>query len=173
MNLSRFCLAVIVLMGVLQSDPIVPQTGDWQRIVPLHSSRKDVEKLLGSPSEVLTNSVLYRTKDEVVIIFYSNGSPCGTKGSQWRVPRDTVERISVTLNRGLPLSQFNIDEVKYKRKLGGHRSEDLYYVSEEKGEVLRVFNGEILDLNYGPRTSDKDLMCPRSGKRIKLLNPNH
>ena len=158
MNMS-LNLAVVLLLQTVQFMQNTSIASGWQGIVPLHSSRNDVEKLLGPPTERLAGSVLYRTKDETVIVFYSKGTPCRTKGSQWRVAPNTVETIDVTLHRGLPLSQLKLDEAKYKKKSGGHRPEDIYYVNEEKGEVLRVFNGEVLDMHYGPASSDKNLQC--------------
>ncbi|HKG60834.1 MAG TPA: hypothetical protein VKB05_13825 [Pyrinomonadaceae bacterium] len=114
---------------------------------------------MGPPAETLSNSVLYRTKDGTVLIFYSKGTACGTKGSGWRVPSDTVIAIDVNLGPGHHLSKLNLDETKYTKKSGGHRPEDIYYVNEERGEVLRVFNGDVMDIHYGPKSSDKDLKC--------------
>src|SRR6185503_19862117 len=85
----------------------------WRGIVPLHTTRAEVEKLLGPPTELLCEfSVSYRTENEGVIISYDRGLPCGIgdKYSQRRVPRDTVESIFITPNRGAPLSKLNVDE---------------------------------------------------------------
>ena len=155
----RIVLAILLLLPPMQSLPSTSREKGWRGIVPLHSKRSEVEKLLGPPSETLPNSVFYRTKDETVLIFYSKSPACGTKGSQWRVPPDTVIAIDVTLSPGHPFSKLNLDEAKYTKKSGGHRPEDVYYVNEERGEVLRVFNGEIMDIHYGPTSSDKALRC--------------
>jgi hypothetical protein len=76
MNLTKSALMITLLTGTLHFPVrgVAPPVG-WHGIVPLHSNRKEVEKMLGSPSEELPrNSVLYRTKDEAVIVFYSKGS---------------------------------------------------------------------------------------------------
>ena len=155
----RIVLVFIILLGTVQSLPNTSGTTGWRGIVPLHSTRSEVEKLLGPSTDTRPGSALYRTKDAVVMVFYSDGDPCGTKDSQWRVPPNTVIAIYVTLSPGRPLSQFNLDETKYKKKSGGHRPEDIYYTNDERGEVLRVFNGEVLDLHYSPASSDKHLRC--------------
>jgi hypothetical protein len=134
----------------------------WRGIVPLHTSRAEVEKLLGPPTERQSDySVLYRTETETVIISYARGLPCGIgeKYSQWRVPPDTVESINITPNRGSPLSRLNIDESKYKKSSGGHRREDIHYVNEQDGESLIVFMGEVMSITYSPAASDEGLRC--------------
>lgn len=159
----RIVLALLLLMQA-QSLPSTSRESGWHGIVPLHSNRSEVEKLLGPASETLPGAALYRTKDGAVRISYSEGTPCGTKDSHWRVPADTVIIVDVTLSPGHLLSQFNLDETKYTKKSGGHLPEDVYYVSKEKGEVLRVFMGEVMDIHYGPTSSDEDLKCPPSKK---------
>jgi len=157
----RIALALLVLLQA-QSPTGTSRESGWRGIVPLHSKRSEVEKLLGPPSEILTGAVLYRTEDGTVRIAYSKGTPCATKDSHWRVPADTVTIIDVTLRPGHLLSKSNLNEAEYTKKSGGHLPEDVYYINEEKGEILRVFNGEILDIQYRPTTRDKDLKCPAS-----------
>jgi hypothetical protein len=140
----------------------------WRGIVPLHSTRAEVERLLGPPTERLRgNSVFYRTENETLIIAYARGLPCGIgeKYSQWRVPRGTVESIYITLIKGSPLSQLNIDESKYKKRSGGHRLEDIYYINEQDGETLRVFQNEVANITYSPAASDEHLRCAGLPKR--------
>jgi len=134
----------------------------WRGIVPLHTTRAEVEKLLGPPTKLLSEySVSYRTENESLIITYARGLPCGIghKYSEWRVPRDTVESIFITPNRGAPLSKLKVDESKYKKSTGGHRPEDIYYVNEQEGESLRVFMGEVMDISYSAAAGDEHLRC--------------
>jgi hypothetical protein len=134
----------------------------WRGIVPLKTTRAEVESLLGPPTDKLSeSSAFYRTENETVIISYARGLPCGIgeKYSQWRVPRDTVESIFVTPRKGSPLAQLKIDESKYKKSSGGHRSEDIYYINEQDGETLRVFHNEVMDITYSPAASDENLRC--------------
>jgi hypothetical protein len=139
----------------------------WRGIVPLHSTRADVERLLGQPEKRMSEfSDFYRTPNETVIIDYAKGLPCGigNKYSRWRVPRDTVTNIFVTPNRGSPLSQLSIDESKYKSVTGGH-TPSVYYVNELEGERLRVFQNEVMDIGYFPAAEDAHLECPGLPKR--------
>jgi hypothetical protein len=167
----------IALIIFLVGTPLVTchaQGKGWRGIVPLHSTRTDVERLWGAPSEQLAlYSVVYRTGNETILIDYAKGQPCSGKSNPWRVPRNTVVRISVTLNKGLPLSELRIDQIKYKKRSGGERAEDVYYVNEHDGETLRVFQGEVLDMSYFPALSDEHLRCPVKRKESRGQRHKH
>jgi hypothetical protein len=161
MTLRSIAPFIFFLFSTLLTVPGAEAKG-WRGIVPLHSTRADVETVLGPPTEQLAgNSVFYRTANETIIIDYAKGLPCGNgeKYSQWRVPRDTVESIHITPNMGSPLSQLSIDESKYKKTSGGDRPEDIYYINEQDGEVLRVFQNQVMDITYSPTPSDGHLRC--------------
>jgi hypothetical protein len=152
---------IFFLLSTLLTVPGAEPKG-WRGIVPLHSTRADVERLLGPPTERQTEySVLYQTENETVTIKYARGLPCGIgqKYGEWRVPPDTVESIFIAPNRGSPLSRLSIDESRYKKKSGGHRAEDVYYVNEQDGETLRVFMNEVMEITYSPAASDEHLRC--------------
>ena len=152
---------IVFLFSTLLAVPGAEAKG-WRGIVPLHSTRADVEKLLGPPAEQRTEySVLYRTENETLIINYARGLPCGIgeKYSQWRVPRDTVESIFITPGMGSPLSQLTIDKTKYKTRSGGDRPEDVFYINEQDGETLRLFMNEVMDITYSPAAGDEHLRC--------------
>jgi hypothetical protein len=134
----------------------------WRGIVPLHSTRSQVEELLGPPTEQNTSySVVYRTANETVVIYYAHGRPCGIgeKYSQWRVASNTVTDIFITPNPGSPLSQFTIDETRYKKFIGGHTSETRY-INAREGEALTVVENEIRSINYFGAADDSYLGCP-------------
>src|SRR5678815_1670750 len=102
------------------------QANGWRGIVPLHSTRSQVEQLLGPPTEQSDMySVVYKTPNETVEIDYAEGSPCGIgeKYSRWRVARNTVTSIFISPYPGSPLSRLSIDESRYKKFTVGHLSE--------------------------------------------------
>jgi hypothetical protein len=139
----------------------------WRGIVPLHSTRADVERLLGQPEKRLSEfSDFYRTPDGSVTFTYAQGLPCGigSKYSRWRVPRNTVTDIYLSLTRGSQLSQLSIDERKYKRLTGGHIP-GVYYVNDLEGERLNVSHNEVMAIGYFPAAEDAHLECPGLPKR--------
>ena len=164
LSVSSFLCAALLMGGLSQSR-------GWHGIVPLHSTRADVERLMGLPTEKLSqHSDFYRTPKETVIVQYSRGLPCGTgeKYSQWRVPRNTVESILVTPTQPVRLSDLGIDESKYDKRQGGHVGEDIYYINEQTGESLRVFMDEVKGMSYFPGALDVALMCPGLAKPTEM-----
>lgn len=152
-----FCLCVIVLTGA----PV--QDKGWRGIEPLRSTRADVERLLGPPTETKGGySVIYLRPDETVIINYAQGLPCGIGEhySQWRVPRWTVESISITPLKEIRLAQLGIDESKYEKRSGGHLPEDVYYINDQDGETLITFQGQVKGFSYYPAEKYAHLLCP-------------
>lgn len=134
----------------------------WRGIVPLHSTRSQVEQLLGSPTEESNPySVVYKTPNETVEIDYANGRPCGIgeKYSSWRVASNTVTHIFITPNSGSPLSRISIDESRYKKFIVGHLWETRY-VNAREGEALTVVGNEIRSISYFAGADDSHLECP-------------
>ena len=168
----RFSVAssVLFLYLILLGETAVQPRG-WRGIVPLHSTRSDVERVLGPPEQQTgASSAFYRTPTETVVIQYAQGRPCGIgeKYSLWRVPKDTVTSVLVTPTQPLTLSELGIDESKYQKQQGGHRPEDVYYVNEQTGETVVVFMNEVRSLTYSPGASDKDLLCPEVPKPLTV-----
>lgn len=158
--------AVLLCLWIICLNASLAQSRGWRGLVPLYSTRSEVERLLGQPNEQISKySVFYRTPKETVIIQFANGLPCGIgeKYSQWSVSRDTVESILVTPLRTFPLSELGLTESKYQKRSGGHRAEDIYYINEEDGESIRVFQGEVMEMSFYPGTKDAHLSC--SGSR--------
>lgn len=134
----------------------------WRGIVPLHSTRSQVEQLLGPPTETINiYSVVYKTPHETVLIDYAKDRPCGIgeRYSQWRVAPNTVIEIFVTPMPGSPLSQFTIDESGYKKLIRGHLSETRY-VNAREGEALTVVGNEVRSITYFAASDDSHVECP-------------
>ena len=134
----------------------------WRGIVPLHSTRSQVEQLLGPPTEQNTPySVVYKTPDETVLIYFANGRPCGIgeKYSQWRVAPNIVIEIFITPRPGSPFAQLTIDESGYKKFTVGHLSETRY-VNDREGESLTVVGSEVRSMTYFAAAADSHLECP-------------
>jgi len=153
---------VIAFLSFLLCAATVEAKG-WRGIVPLHSTRSQVEQLLGPPSEQSnTFSVAYKTPNETVQIYYAQGRPCGIgeKYSQWRVARNTVTEIFITPFPGSPLPHFTIDESGFQKLTGGHVS-DTKYINIREGEAWTVtVDNEVRSISYFPAADDSHLQCP-------------
>jgi hypothetical protein len=163
-------LLVYFLLMFLASD--VCSAKEWRGIVPLKSTRADVERLLGTSSD--KNLVRYELSKEVVYIEYAEYScdhtnPVGWPAPPptWNVPKDTVVSIGVYLKQPSPLSSFQIDLTKFKKTHGDHDlPQHFYYVNEQEGLSIKVLeysgtkNGIAKGFIYQPASKDDHLRCP-------------
>jgi hypothetical protein len=134
---------------------------EWHGIVPLHSTREDVERRLGPPDDpVNLLASVYKTKDEVVFVLYATGPPCGTDGpSAWRVPRGTVLSITTHPKIELRFSELHIDVSKYKITDGGHVPGYAYYTDEKEGLKFEVTQNLVMSTTYFASAKDEYLRC--------------
>jgi hypothetical protein len=141
----------------------IPPAEGWRGIVPLHSTRIDVERLLGSPSKARGVASTYETEDEKVLVFYS-AEPCG-KGNEWNVPRDTVISFTVSPNAKLLVANFKLDDTKYKRVRDFHIQGVVHYFNREDGirisaALLKEGGEDITSITYESAAKDNHLRCP-------------
>ena len=143
---------------------------DWNGIVPLKSTRADVERRLGQPKDDLDGR--YYFVDEIVTIQYS-GFKCGevpriegwpVSPVRWNVKPDVVTSIGVKLRRAVPLSSLSVDLSKFKRTSRGHLTSIFYYHNETEGFTIEAFEEEgkemIRGFIYEPGAGNEALLCP-------------
>lgn len=162
--LKRFlsCASVMLLIVVTS------QAKEWRGIVPLHSTRADVERLIGKPN---ANYGRHDFENEQAEILYSR-APC-TEGLEgmWNVPRDTVIQISVS-PKNLRLSDLPVDLSQHERVKDPHVQVHTIYMNKEEGITYHVFegggkdDGKILKIYYEPAAKDRHLRCPDSTPQV-------
>src|SRR5690242_15498437 len=106
---ARNCFVVVVLL-LLSSFSIDAKS--WRGIEPLHSTRADVERLLGSKViRCSTSACIYDLGEETVFIFYAAEPTCkpGDRATTWKVPAGTVLEIGVHFKRDRLLSELQVD----------------------------------------------------------------
>ena len=136
----------------------------WRGIVPLKSTRADVERLLGQPTGDLFN---YNLPDSTVVFRYSNcrcGDAC--KKDDWNVPPDTVILIRVDLKGVVRLADLKIDLTNFKKWRG---DEDVpgssLYRNANEGFAIETGGGYVSALTYMPRAKDNYLRCPDKAEK--------
>src|ERR1051325_3907752 len=90
----------------------------WRGIEPLHSTRADVERLLGSKVvRCGASSCIYELGEEKVFVLYATDSNCINNGATtaWKVPVDTVIEIGVHFKEDRPLSALGFDLSKFEK----------------------------------------------------------
>jgi hypothetical protein len=130
MKIIRVCLICLLLFSV-----VVTQVSakEWRGIVPLKSTRADVERLIGPPTCPRCSD--YSLKDEHVSILYAD-SGCN-------IPPDTVLNIHVPSSDEQTLSKSGFDLSKFKLiwHKDSHTPDLIYYVNDEEGISLESRKG--------------------------------
>ena len=109
-NLPALMLSLAFCAGLAEAK-------EWRSIIPLRSTRGDVERLFGKPNQLGH----YQIQNEKVSIWYSEGACKSSPESlakancECLVAKDTVLRIAVTLDSPIKISELGIDKKKYER----------------------------------------------------------
>jgi hypothetical protein len=163
---ARIIKTIIISVLMLHSMTTASQAKEWRGIVPLHSNRKDVERLIGSPAEPGGN--VYNLENEVVLIDYSD-SPC-ERGWPfgWDVPPGTVTSITVNPRKTIMLSDLGFDLSKYQKMQDPEVGAVVYYYNSEEGVHIQSLTYEpvAISINYLPTAKDKQILCPDAYARL-------
>jgi hypothetical protein len=142
----------------------------WQGLSPLHSTRADVERLLGYSKDPCR--CVYETQDEFIYIDYATGRCKGTLLG-WNVPTDTVLTIKVRPRADKKFSELGVDLEGYVRSYDDAMA--AYYTNNVVGITYAVGeSGLINSITYTPSVSDNSLRCrgwPLLSIGQALLNP--
>lgn len=133
----------------------------WRGIVPLHSTRADVERILGKPTQAGDADVYFRLRDYLVFVSYQAAS-CSTFtgqfGLEWNVPRGTVVAVGV-----MPRQQISIQPLlssgNFKRQ--EFNLDFVYFTDETNGLEIETHEGRVTLMIYTPAKAEENLRCPR------------
>jgi hypothetical protein len=160
--------SLIIFVFVVLAFPMVSQQPGWRGIVPLRSSREDIEHLIGMPTKPDGNT--YDLKDEKVNVTYSV-VPCATGWPYgWDVPRGTVTHIEVIPKKKLKLSDLGLDIGKFRRFDNPEIGIDIHYTNDEEGFSIRTQNSEeVVSFEFFPALADRRMMCPEAAAREREI----
>src|SRR5262245_33645717 len=115
LRMKRHSLLAACLLFVLRTSV---DARDWRGLVPLHSTRADVEKLLGPPPPppsdgrlqytLNDNRSIYVVDEGDVFIVYARQNFPDAPMCPKNVPNDTVLLVEVTLKNRIALQRFSI-----------------------------------------------------------------
>lgn len=142
-------------------------TKGWKGIAPLHSSRADVERLLGSPSAPCKSLCRYETKREVVFVGYSGETCTNNEENRWRIPRDTVISVTVNLEKRPKFSSLKLNRKKFTKTDDPELHRYTSYTSAELGVDYSVNDeGRVYSIDWFPTAKDeKAFECPLDYQR--------
>jgi hypothetical protein len=164
MKIIKRFITLICLLTALTS---VAQAQGWRGFVPLHSTRAEVERLIGPPMK--PNGVTYDLPDERVTVLYSDSSCVKGWPYGWNVSPGTAIGIIVYPKTKKMITDLGIDLGKYKKALNV-RGDMIVYDNEAEGIGIGTdLNGEVIVVQYNPASKDKHLMCPEAaGRQAKI-----
>jgi hypothetical protein len=141
----------------------IAQVNSWRGITPLKSTRADVEKILGRPTldTKARYAADYMTNNERVFVLYSTG-PCNVKPSNgWRIPADTVLRVSVKPKIKPTFASLHLDETTYEKRPDPEVLQFTYFTNERDGITVTVNtdDGLVTAFDYFPMAKDDHLRC--------------
>jgi hypothetical protein len=151
----------VCLMAVLVSDT-ASFAKEWRGIVPLHATRADVERLLGSPKQSTPYASYYSLPDEIAVVWFqaeSCDSNLGKFGFGWNVPAGTVTEIGVIPKANYRKEKFVAGD---KFKVQDANAGFFYYTDESEGLSVETFHGIVTSIDYTPTEKEGDRRCPRT-----------
>jgi hypothetical protein len=139
----------------------------WSGIMPLHSTRADVIRLLGDPDFSNQIRAIYALEKEDVYIVFATDQPFFPDCVK-QLPDDTVLLIKITPRTEIRLTDLKLDEKKFEKfdpsdppNLGFEG-----YVNEDEGIIIRAIKGRVDQICYIAAARDRHL-CPQYYKDPK------
>jgi hypothetical protein len=141
------------------------ESNEWNGIVPLKSTRVDVEKILGKPlpHSVAKHAAAYETKEERVSVTYSTGYCREDPNHGWDVPELTVISVMVTPNASPKLSDLKLDGGKFKKSQDPEILNLVYFTNEQDGVTVGADNWSdtVEWFRYTPQSAFNNLLCKK------------
>ena len=148
----------------------------WRGLVPLHSNRRDVERLLGARSPSQQTLVTYNTDYENVVAKYSDRK-CDIPSSDWNVAAGTLIELVVNPKPSFFLKELHLDSTRYKREEIAPNPEIndapkvWTYIDSSNGIIIRTQSNRgregdeiVVSIKYLPSKKDDGLRCGSKAK---------
>lgn len=161
-----------LILMLLLAYPANSQTSNvWNGIIPLKSTRADVEKILGKPEpmSIAKYATGYRVKDGEVFVLYSTGLCNIDPAHGWNIPELTVINVDFSPDYPNPykFSDLKIDRYKFEMHPDPGSLHLVSYTNEKDGVVLTVDTSSdtIRTFSYFPESKYDCLKCAKVKKQ--------
>ena len=159
---ARIMRFVYFLVGALITVAAYPHASakDWRGIVPLKSTKADVERLLGAATG---DPPRYYLSENTVYFSYAEcGCSESCQNNNWNVPPGTVISIRVGVKGVVKLADLNLDLTHFQKWPGDDDVPGSFvYVDKEDGFAVEGGGAFVSPLIYMPGAKDDRLRCPR------------
>ncbi|MFS8085108.1 MAG: hypothetical protein ACMG6H_05720, partial [Acidobacteriota bacterium] len=147
---------ITLLACVLVLAPKAASAKTWRGIVPLHSTRADVERLLGPPT--LEDSGYEIDDDRAFIVYASRGCREGLPGG-WNLLQNTVVEIRVSSDREIILADV-AGSMKTLEHIYGVNTSQIDYLNSEEGVRYTTVDGLVRAITYlGSAEDETQFAC--------------
>lgn len=171
MRILSLCLLLFLVPADSFSEKMITnsQASGWKQVSLLHSTRADVEKLLGQPKRS-AHVVTYSLETFTLFIEYYSFDHCkprfGYSGS-WNIPEWTVIEIKYLPSQVTPISSLKLDLEQFRKV---HESPDvpdlISYTNEQEGIDYTVEpDGTLSSIRYFPAKREDGLRCSERPKK--------
>ena len=137
---------------------------EWCSIVPLKSTREDVERLLKvKPVRCGGGACLYDLSDKTLFVLYAAEQTCRNDDAttSWKVPATTVIEFTVHFKTPQQFSALDIDVTKYDRVPDKELHNLFYLIDYAQGIRLETSGDIVRAITYYPAATDDHLRCPK------------
>ena len=147
-------ITVLVCLAFTMSLVFAQDSASWRRIIPLHSTRVQVERVLGALD---TKCQCYSTQTESVHVEYAT-APCKGVLAGWNVPAETVLSLQIYPKTPILFSDMKVAKEKLVKTVDD--ATFTHYGNGEKGLRYSVsWDGKLESIWYGPSVKDNRLRC--------------
>ena len=148
MKLLKFCLLFLFVSYFTVA--IRSQTEGWKGIVPLSSTRADVERLIGKPNV----NGFYEFEEARVKILYVEARCSSQVRCDCLAPIGTVKNIRLSLNSEVKPDDLGLDLTDYERSEDSHLPGVVSYTNYDRGIIYTVQFGLVTIIQYVPTRDD-------------------
>jgi hypothetical protein len=148
---------LLLLAGLMLIIGVNANAQQWRKIVPLKSTRAEVERLLGPNDN--SYGVVYELKTGALSIEYSSG-PCrkDRKGG-WNVSDGVVVSFSFAATKKPRETDLRLNRKQFRRVVDTHTPSVLYYINDKDGVTYEVQRGRVHSVEYYPPKRYDYLYC--------------
>ena len=171
-------IGILLSVPILLILPSISQAKEWRGLVPLHSTRKDVEQLLGPPPPPPKDGTRIYTPSELRSIYFLDEGEVyvAYAREEWLerikcsdlIPLDTVISIQITFKKKAELSDFQIDEKEFIT-FDPSEPPNIGFkalVDDDQGIAICTHDGKVDDITYYANARDREV-CPAVGSDPK------
>jgi hypothetical protein len=168
-ELMKAMIGILLSVFTLLLPSSTSQAKEWRGLTPLHSTRKDVEKLLGPPPPPPNDGTMiytlgdarsvYFTDEDRVFISYATDEFLERVRCLGLVPTHAVAFIQVTYKVKPSLTELHIDETRFitfdpsEPPNIGFKA----YVDDDDGIAICTQDGKVNDITYYATAKDRQV----------------